>query len=99
MLATPISGPAWVKKVKSESLVRLDSGELVIHRDFNVVFISLAAFRASTVSAVSPLWDRVTKRVLSKRIGRRYRYSLAISTLQGTLAISSNHYIATTPAL
>jgi len=41
VLATPISGPAWVKKIKSESLVRLDSAELVIHRVFILVFIFL----------------------------------------------------------
>ena len=71
VLATPISGPACVKKVKSDSLVRLDSGELLMHSDFTEEFIFLAALSASKVSAVSPLCERVTKRVLSRRIGRR----------------------------
>ena len=74
VLATPISGPAWVKKVKSDNLVRLDSAELEIQSDLNELFIFLAALSASRVSAVYPLWDIVTKRVLFKRMGRRYRY-------------------------
>ena len=65
MLATPISGPACVKKFKSDSLVRLDSAELLIQSDITELFICLAAVNASIVSAVSPLCDKVTKRVLS----------------------------------
>ena len=71
VLATPISGPAWVKKVKSDILVRLDSAELHMQSDLTLGLIFFAAFRASTVSAVSPLCERVMKRVWSKRIGLR----------------------------
>ena len=63
VLATPISGPACVKKFKSESLVRLDSAELLMQREFIALLICLAAFNASIVSAVSPLWDKVTNKV------------------------------------
>ncbi len=49
VLATPISGPAWVRKIKSESLVRVDSGELQIQSDFTVLFIFFAINLASIV--------------------------------------------------
>ena len=55
VLATPISGPAWVKKVRSEFLVMLDSAELHMQSVSIVLFIFFAVLRASSVSAVSPL--------------------------------------------
>ena len=55
VLATPISGPACVKKVRADSLVMLDSEELHMQSVSIVLFISFAVFRASSVSAVSPL--------------------------------------------
>ena len=65
MLATPISGPACVRKFNSESLVRLDSSQLVMQRLRIFLLIFLATFRASIVSAVSPLCDKVKKGYLS----------------------------------
>ena len=41
VLATPISGPAWVKKVSSEILERLDSSEFVMHRVLIFLFIQI----------------------------------------------------------
>ena len=55
VLATPISGPAWVKNIRSEFLVMLDSAELHIQSVIIVLFIFFAILRASNVSAVSPL--------------------------------------------
>ena len=77
----------------------LDSGELVIHKEYILFLFLRTVFRASMVSAVSPLCESVIKSVPSIRIGFLYLYSLATSTLHGILAISSNQYFATIPAL
>jgi hypothetical protein len=55
VLATPISGPACVKKVSSDSLVILDSAQLHIQSVSILLFIFFAVLRAWSVSAVSPL--------------------------------------------
>ena len=55
VLATPISGPAWVKNIRSEFLVMLDSAELHMQSVSIVLFVFFAVLRASSVSAVSPL--------------------------------------------
>jgi hypothetical protein len=71
VLATPISMPAWVRKVSSDSRVRLDSALLQMVREWMFLLRFFTALSASRVSAVSPLWEMVTNRVLFKIRGLR----------------------------
>jgi hypothetical protein len=94
--ATPISGPARVRKRSLLWRISADSGTL------QMVSVScspcaLACCRAASVSAVSPDCEMVMTRVSGSDTDSRYRYSLAISTLTGTAAIDSSQYLATTP--
>ena len=53
--ATPISGPAWIGKTKSESLAIELSTTLTTEQVFTLFFLHKS--RAAKVSAVSPDWD------------------------------------------
>src|SRR3954467_10619037 len=94
--ATPISGPARVRKARSDWRTRVLSGAFEIAKVARTPSRA-ACVRAAMVSAVSPDCEIAT---VSDRRGRalsRYRYSLAISTLTGIRASDPSQWRATNP--
>ena len=66
--ATPISGPALVKSVKSDSRqIELFATLQIVKESGLPVFF--ANFKDDNVSAVSPDWEIVTSKVLSDLTG------------------------------
>jgi hypothetical protein len=95
--ATPISGPAFVKKTKSDSLARELEGTLQIPKRDKYPRSS-ANLKQASVSAVSPDCEMVTNSVFGATTLFLYLNSLATSTLQGSPARPSSQYLATVPA-
>jgi hypothetical protein len=60
--ATPISGPARVRKRSFDWRINADSGTLQM-ASASVSPLDCACFRAASVSAVSPDWEIVTTSV------------------------------------
>ena len=73
--ATPISGPAFVKSVKSDSRQIELFATLQIASEIGLP-VFFANFNEESVSAVSPDCEIVTKSVLSVFTGSWYWYSL-----------------------
>ena len=67
--ATPISGPAWVKRVPSAS--RVSMLPTTLHTAAVRAPLALASRIAASVSAVSPDWEMKTQSVLSSTSGSR----------------------------
>ena len=95
--ATPISGPAFVKKTKSDSLANELEGTLHIPKRAKYPK-SFANLKQAKVSAVSPDCEMVKNKVFGATTLFLYLNSLATSTLQGRPARPSNQYLATVPA-
>ena len=78
VLATPFSMPALVSMVASLIRTIEELSTLQIESVFSPALFAI--FRASSVSAVSPLWLMTKNRVFLSSSGSLYLNSLAIST-------------------
>src|SRR4051794_17914385 len=87
--ATPISGPARVRKARSDWRTRVLSGAFEIAKVARTPSRA-ACVRAAMVSAVSPDCEIATVSDRRVRALSRYRYSLAISTLTRIRASDSS---------
>ena len=94
--ATPFSIPALVKIVASAVLVIEELSTLQTTSVLRPAFFAI--FKASKVSAVSPLWEITINKVSFVKRGSLYLNSLAISTLHLTFESRSNKYEAVNPA-
>ena len=90
--ATPISGPAWIGKTKSEDLAIELSITLTIEQVFTLFFLHRS--RAANVSAVSPDCDTKTYKFSLFNLIFLYLNSDAISISIAILVSSSNQYFA-----
>ena len=94
--ATPFSIPARVKIVASAVLVIEELSTLQTTRVLRPA--AFAIFKASKVSAVSPLWEITINSVSFVKRGSLYLNSLAISILHLIFESLSNKYVDVNPA-
>ena len=75
--ATPISGPAWIGKTKSEFLAIVLSTTFTTEQVFTLFFLQISS--AAEVSAVSPDWETKIYKLLLLNLIFLYLNSEAIS--------------------
>ena len=90
--ATPISGPAWIGKTKSEDLAIELSTALTTEQVLTLFFLHKS--RAANVSAVSPDCDTKIYKFFLFNLIFLYLNSDAISISIGMFVSSSNQYFA-----
>ena len=90
--ATPISGPAWIGKTKSEDLAIELSTTFTIEHVFTAFFLHKS--NAANVSAVSPDWETKIYKFFLSNLIFLYLNSEAISASTEIFVNSSNQYFA-----
>ena len=95
--ATPISGPAWIGKTKSEDLAIELSTTFTMEHVLTLFFLHKS--RAANVSAVSPDWDMKIYKFFLSNLIFLYLNSEAISISIVISVSSSNQYFAVAHAL
>ena len=88
--ATPISGPAWIGKTKSEVLAMELSTTFIIEQVITLFFLHKSI--AANVSAVSPDCDTKTYKFFLLNWSFLYLNSEATSISIGMVVSSSNQY-------